>query len=100
MEGSSVLPPKETLRAGSKHWLRTPNRECSLHLSMKPNDVRELFEYLIETRSRFLERFREIGWAEFTKTRGATWDSMMAILARTPVDSGRYPGGGLGESPG
>jgi uncharacterized damage-inducible protein DinB len=43
-------------------------------------DVREQFEYLIETRIKFLETFRKIGWTEFSRDRGATWGSMLGIF--------------------
>jgi len=43
-------------------------------------DVREQFEYMIETRIRFLETFRKIGWKEFSRNREATWGSMLGIF--------------------
>jgi uncharacterized damage-inducible protein DinB len=42
--------------------------------------MRERFDYLIETRGRFLETFRSIGWDAFANDRGATWGSMLAIF--------------------
>jgi len=47
---------------------------------MDMTEVQERFEYLIETRSRFLETFRTIGWEAFAKDRGATWGSMLGIF--------------------
>ena len=47
---------------------------------MNTSEVQERFEYLIESRSRFLETFRKIGWPEFSKDRGATWGSMLGIF--------------------
>ena len=71
---------------------------------MQPSEVRELFDYLIDTRARFLEKFREIGWEEFTKKRGATWDSMLGIfLHMLDVEEGWWQialkGGRLSETP-
>ena len=43
-------------------------------------EVRERFDYLMETRTRFLEVFRGLGWEAFTKDRGATWGSMLGIF--------------------
>jgi uncharacterized damage-inducible protein DinB len=43
-------------------------------------DAKERFDYLIETRSRFLGAFRGIGWEAFSKDRGATWGSMLGIF--------------------
>lgn len=39
-----------------------------------------MFDYLIETRARFLAKFRELGWAEFERNREATWGSMLGIF--------------------
>lgn len=47
---------------------------------MLPNEIRELFDYLIDTRAGFVAKFREIGWEEFVRDRGATWGSMRAIF--------------------
>jgi len=47
---------------------------------MQRDEVADLFEYLISTRGRFLEKGREIGWSEFTKDRGATWGSMLGVF--------------------
>ena len=47
---------------------------------MNVAEVREHFDYLIETRRRFLEVFRGIGWEAFTKDRSATWGSMLGIF--------------------
>jgi uncharacterized damage-inducible protein DinB len=71
---------------------------------VKPDEVRELFEYLIETRSRFLEKCRALGWTEFAKNRGATWESMLAIfLHMLDNEEGWWQialqGGSLAETP-
>ena len=42
--------------------------------------MRELFDYLSDTRSRFLKTFRELGWEAFSQDRGATWGSMLGIF--------------------
>jgi uncharacterized damage-inducible protein DinB len=47
---------------------------------MQITEVRERFDYLIETRSKFLETFRGIGWEAFARDRGATWGSMLGIF--------------------
>lgn len=47
---------------------------------MRPGELRELFDYLIDTRSRFLAKFREVGWEEVARDRGATWGSMLGIF--------------------
>ncbi len=47
---------------------------------MNPKEVGEHFDYLIDTRARFLDTFRKLGWDEFEKDRGATWGSMLAIF--------------------
>lgn len=43
-------------------------------------EIRERFDYLIETRARFLETFRRIGWDAFSQDRGACWGSMLGIF--------------------
>jgi uncharacterized damage-inducible protein DinB len=43
-------------------------------------EMRERFDYMIETRAKFLETFRSIGWDAFTQDRGATWNSMLGIF--------------------
>ncbi len=45
-----------------------------------PDGVRQIYEYLIESRRRFLETFRSIGWDRFTEDRDASWGSMLAIF--------------------
>jgi uncharacterized damage-inducible protein DinB len=47
---------------------------------MNVAEMREHFDYLIETRSKFLETFRSIGWDAFSQDRGATWGSMFGIF--------------------
>jgi len=71
---------------------------------MQPDEVRELYEYLIETRARFVKKFREIGWAEFAKDRGATWGSMLGILLHMLDDEEHWlrvatEGGSLSATP-
>ncbi len=71
---------------------------------MKPAEVSEMFEYLIETRSRFLDSFRKIGWGEFTKDRGATWGSLLSIFLHSLDDEEGWwqialKGGSLSEAP-
>ena len=53
---------------------------------MKPRELREFFDYLIDTRARFLNKSREIGWEEFTRDRGASWGSMLGIFLHTLDD--------------
>lgn len=43
-------------------------------------DLISLYEYLIESRERFLAKFRQLGWEEATKEREATWGSMRGIF--------------------
>ena len=38
-----------------------------------------MFEYLAESRARFLRRFRELGWAEFARDRHASWGSLLGL---------------------
>ncbi len=47
---------------------------------MNPADVRFLYEYVIESRGKFLSKCRELGWDEFTKNREASWNSMQGIF--------------------
>lgn len=47
---------------------------------MNTIEICERFDYLIETRNRFLDTFRRIGWAAFSQDRGATWGSMLGIF--------------------
>lgn len=71
---------------------------------MKISELRDLFDYLIDTRARFLEKFREIGWNEFVKKRGATWESMLAVFLHLLDDEEGWwqialKGGSLSETP-
>ena len=71
---------------------------------MEPEEIRQQFEYLIDSRARFLETFRTIGWAEFSKHRGATWGSMLAIFLHMLDDEEGWwqiarNGGSLAETP-
>jgi uncharacterized damage-inducible protein DinB len=43
-------------------------------------DMRDRFDYLIDTRAKFLETFRSIGWEAFARDRGASWGSMLGIF--------------------
>lgn len=47
---------------------------------MRPDELRELFDYLADSRARFVESFRAIGWEEFVRDRGATWGSMRGVF--------------------
>ena len=47
---------------------------------MEVLDFLSLFEYIIESRERFLAKFRELGWDEITRNREATWHSMQGIF--------------------
>jgi len=42
--------------------------------------VRELYEYVTQTRRKFLFSFRELGWKEFTQNREASWNSMRGVF--------------------
>jgi len=44
------------------------------------SDFSQMYTYLTESRERFLAKFRELGWDQVTKDRGATWNSMVGIL--------------------
>ena len=46
---------------------------------MEISEVRRRFEYLIDTRARFLDAARSVGWAEFERDRQASWQSMLGI---------------------
>jgi uncharacterized damage-inducible protein DinB len=43
-------------------------------------ETSQRFEYIIETRQRFLQTFRQIGWQSFVQDRGASWGSMLGIF--------------------
>ncbi|HTT14722.1 MAG TPA: DinB family protein [Thermoplasmata archaeon] len=47
---------------------------------MRPSELAELFDYLADSRSRFLSTFRQRGWAEFVRDRGVSWGSPLAVL--------------------
>jgi len=47
---------------------------------LNPGDIRALYEFAIETRLRFLASFRDLGWEEFTRDRGASWNSMRGVF--------------------
>jgi uncharacterized damage-inducible protein DinB len=46
---------------------------------MRASELRDLFEYAIDSRSRLLAKARELGWEAFVQGRGATWDSMLLV---------------------
>jgi uncharacterized damage-inducible protein DinB len=46
---------------------------------MRTQDLQALYEYVIESRTRFLEQSRALGWTEFTRDRGASWGSMLLV---------------------
>ncbi len=71
---------------------------------MQPEDLRRRYEYLIESRRRFLATFREIGWTKFSEDRGASWGSMLGIfLHMLDVEEGWWQialqGGALADTP-
>jgi uncharacterized damage-inducible protein DinB len=71
---------------------------------MLPNEVSEFFEYLIETRRRFLDRLRGVVWEEMTKDRRASWGSMLAVFLHLLDDEEGWwqialEGGSLAEVP-
>ncbi len=47
---------------------------------MDPSDFVHMYEFLIQPRERFLDKFRELGWDEVAVDRGATWNSMLGIF--------------------
>jgi uncharacterized damage-inducible protein DinB len=47
---------------------------------LKPSDLRECFDYLVDSRERFLVTFRQLGWEEFSRDRGVSWGSMLGVL--------------------
>ena len=56
---------------------------------MDPAEIRECFDYLIDSRERFLDSCRRVGWQEFGSDRGASWGSMLLIfLHRLDVEEG------------
>ena len=47
---------------------------------MDPSDFVQMYEFLVESRERFLDKFRGLGWDEVAVDRGATWNSMLGIF--------------------
>jgi len=47
---------------------------------MQARELREMFDYLIDTRARVLDHGRALGWEEFSRDRGASWGSMLGIF--------------------
>lgn len=47
---------------------------------MNPADLVSLYEYIIDSRERFLAKFRELGWDEYIRNREASWHSMHGIF--------------------
>lgn len=59
---------------------------------MRPDEVRALFDYLIDTRARLVESFRAVGWKEFVRDRGASWGSMRGIFLHMLDDEESWVG--------
>jgi uncharacterized damage-inducible protein DinB len=71
---------------------------------MEPDEARSLFEYLVESRHRFLDQFRELGWESFARSRGASWDSALYIYLHILDDEEGWldiaaRGGSLADGP-
>ena len=71
---------------------------------MQPSEVRAQFEYLIDTRARFLPTFEQLGWKEFQRDREASWGSMLGIFLHIlDVEEGWWQiatrGGATSETP-
>ena len=47
---------------------------------MEASDISQLFEYVADSRRRFLTAFRQLGWDEVTKNREAMYNSMRGIF--------------------
>lgn len=47
---------------------------------MNVTDMRGLYGYVAESRQRFLAKFRDLGWEEVVRDRGATSESMHGIF--------------------
>jgi len=47
---------------------------------VEPSDISQLFEYVADSRRRFLTAFRQLGWREVTRNREATHNSMHGIF--------------------
>ncbi len=47
---------------------------------MNVEDLATFYEYLIESRRRFLDSYRELGWKEFVENREASWNSALGIF--------------------
>lgn len=47
---------------------------------MNVEDLALLYEYVIESRRRFLASFREVGWEEFAENREASWNSALGLF--------------------
>jgi len=71
---------------------------------VEPAEIREQFEYLIDTRERFLAKFEELGWDAFQKDRGASWGSALGIYLHILDDEEGWwqiatQGGSTSETP-
>jgi uncharacterized damage-inducible protein DinB len=71
---------------------------------VQPSEVRAQFEYLIDTRARFLPTFEQLGWKEFQRDREASWGSMLGIFLHIlDVEEGWWQiatrGGATSETP-
>jgi uncharacterized damage-inducible protein DinB len=47
---------------------------------MNVEEIRVHFQYLIDTREKFLETFGNLGWDQFKNDRGATWGSILGVF--------------------
>ena len=47
---------------------------------MNVTDFRRMYDFVSSARTRFLKAFRDLGWKEATRDRGATWDSLHGIF--------------------
>ena len=48
--------------------------------ALNPADLRGLYEYVTQSRRKFLAKSLELGWDEFTKNREASWNSMLGVF--------------------
>lgn len=71
---------------------------------MESDELRNLFEYLGDSRAKFVDAFRSIPWDEVIRDRGATWGSMRGLLLHMlDVEEGWWQialrGGNVSETP-
>ncbi len=67
-------------------------------------EIRRVYAYLAESRRRFLETFRTVGWERFAEDRRVSWGSMLAVfLHMLDVEEGWWQialeGGALANTP-